>query len=114
VLRINNPINATTAGRPRRGANYARKDPNIVAAKEAANATTTAWQATPRRSTRLSRSTKRDASAFETVRKRTDRIARAAAKDSVKKGTTKASAKEKGAAKKDWAEKGAKRRRKAR
>jgi hypothetical protein len=112
VLRINDPINATAAGRPRGGANYARKDPNIVAAKEAANAT--ARQVTPCRSTRLSRSTKRDASAFETVRKRTDRIARAAAKDSVKKGAAKASAKEKGAAKKDWVEKGVKRGRKAR
>lgn len=112
VLRINDPINATAAGRPRGGANHARKDPNIVAAKEAANAT--ARQATPRRSTRLSRSTKRDPSAFETVRKHTDRIARAAAKDLVKKGAAKASAKEKGAAKKDWVEKGAKRGRKAR
>jgi hypothetical protein len=37
----------------------------------------------------------------------------AAVKDSAKKGTAKASAKEKGAAKKDWVEKGVKRKRKA-
>jgi hypothetical protein len=84
VLLVNDPENATAAGRPRGRANHARKDPKVVAAKEATDITIT------RRPTRLSTSTKqnpsRNPSGFETVRKQTGRIGRAglAKKDTAK------------------------------
>jgi hypothetical protein len=103
MLLVNDPKQAIAAGRPRGGANHARKDPNVVAAKDATD--TTARQAIQsiitRRSTRLSRSTKRDPSGFEIARKRTDRIGRGGiAKDAAKKDAAKKDTAKKGAAKK--------------
>jgi hypothetical protein len=40
VLRINNPTNIKVSSRPARVANHARKDPKVLAAKEAAIAAT--------------------------------------------------------------------------
>jgi hypothetical protein len=68
IVLVNDPKHAIAAGRPRGGANHARKDPNVVAAKEAADATARQVSQPKRRSTRLSRSTKRDPSGFEIVR----------------------------------------------
>jgi hypothetical protein len=36
VLRVNNPTNIKVSSRPARVANHTRKDPKVVAAKEAA------------------------------------------------------------------------------
>jgi hypothetical protein len=74
MLRIKDPAITIIAGRPCGRANYTRKDPKVVAVKEAAAANLA--KQLIRRSTRFSRSTKRDPSGFEIIRKRTERIAR--------------------------------------
>ena len=91
MLQIEEPVIAVAAGRPRGRANHAQKDPKIVAAKGAATKKTTkkittkkittkkitTKKITTKKVTNQSRSTKRDLSGFEVMRKRTARVGRA-------------------------------------